>query len=169
MLRTKQRNGTPRMPYTLAAAAAATGLNKTTILRAIKSGKISGSKDEHDQWQVEPVELHRVYPPLASRKETTDAAQREAAFEAVAAADLQLRIALADQQVSDLKAILEDMRSQRDAWKTQAERLALTDHEVLEDIRRQRDAWQTQAERLLLTDRRAKRSWWRRLMVREAA
>ncbi|MGC1356827.1 MAG: hypothetical protein WA851_13755 [Xanthobacteraceae bacterium] len=40
------------MPYTLAAAAAATGLSKTTIFRAIKSGKISGSKDVNGQWQV---------------------------------------------------------------------------------------------------------------------
>jgi hypothetical protein len=112
---------------------------------------------------------YRVYPPLASREETTDAAQREAAFEAVAAAELQLRIALAEQQLSDLKAILEDMRGQRDAWKTQAERLALTDHRVLEDMRGQRDAWKTQAERLTLTGQRAKRSWWQLLMVREAA
>ena len=33
------------MSYSLGAAAAATGLNKTSILRAIKSGKISGTKD----------------------------------------------------------------------------------------------------------------------------
>ena len=33
------------MPYTLAAAAAACGVNKSTVLRAIKSGKVSGTKD----------------------------------------------------------------------------------------------------------------------------
>jgi hypothetical protein len=38
------------MSYTLAAAATATGTNKTTILRAIKSGKISAAKDEHGCW-----------------------------------------------------------------------------------------------------------------------
>ena len=58
------------MPYTLAAAAAATGLSKTTIFRAIKSGKISGSKDVNGQWQVEPAELHRVYPPFAEGAES---------------------------------------------------------------------------------------------------
>ena len=46
--------------YDLAAAAAATGLNKASILRAIKSGKISGTKDALGQWWVEPAELHRV-------------------------------------------------------------------------------------------------------------
>jgi hypothetical protein len=48
------------MSYTLAAAATATGTNKTTILRAIKSGKISAAKDEHGCWHVEPVELRKA-------------------------------------------------------------------------------------------------------------
>lgn len=52
------------MSYSLAAAAAATGLNKTSILRAIKSGKISGTKDALGQWWVE-AELDRV--PKAAR------------------------------------------------------------------------------------------------------
>ena len=34
------------MSYTLAAAAAACGLNKSTVLRAIKAGKTSGTKDD---------------------------------------------------------------------------------------------------------------------------
>ena len=51
------------MSYSLGAAAAATGLNKTSILRAIKSGKISGTKDVLGQWWVEPAELHRVPKP----------------------------------------------------------------------------------------------------------
>ena len=50
------------MPYTLAEAAKATGTNKTTILRAIRSGKITGTKDDHGSWQIEPAELHRIYP-----------------------------------------------------------------------------------------------------------
>jgi hypothetical protein len=51
------------MSYSLGAAAAATGLNKTSILRAIKNGKISGTKDALGQWWVEPAELHRVPKP----------------------------------------------------------------------------------------------------------
>jgi len=54
------------MSYTLAAAAAACGLNKSTVLRAIKAGKISGTKDEHGEWHIEAAELHRVYPPVAA-------------------------------------------------------------------------------------------------------
>ena len=41
------------MSYTLAAAAAATGLDQSTILKAIKDGKIAGTKDERGEWHVE--------------------------------------------------------------------------------------------------------------------
>ena len=53
------------MSYTLAEAATAAGVYKSTVLRAIKSGKISGAKNEMGEWIVEPVELQRVYPPVA--------------------------------------------------------------------------------------------------------
>jgi hypothetical protein len=34
------------------------GLNKTTILRAIESGKITGTKDLFGEWQIERAGLH---------------------------------------------------------------------------------------------------------------
>ena len=126
------------MPYTLAAAAAATGLSKTTIFRAIKSGKISGSKDVNGQWQVEPAELHRVYPPFAEGAECTDAPQHDASVHATAAVELELKLAVLEERVIYLRDALDEMRGQRNAWQTQAERLALTDE-------------------------RPQRSWWKRL------
>jgi len=56
------------MSYTLGQAAKATGMSKSTILRAIKSGKISATKDEASgEWTIEPAELHRFYPTVADR------------------------------------------------------------------------------------------------------
>ena len=52
--------------YTIATAAAAVGRNKTAILRAINAGKISASQDESGEWQIDPADLHRIYPPLRS-------------------------------------------------------------------------------------------------------
>jgi hypothetical protein len=52
--------------YTIATAAAAVGRNKSAILRAIESGKISVTRDENGEWQIDPAELHRIYPPLRS-------------------------------------------------------------------------------------------------------
>ena len=52
--------------YTIATAAAAVGRNKSAILRAINAGKFSAAQDETGEWQIDPAELHRVYPPLRS-------------------------------------------------------------------------------------------------------
>ena len=51
--------------HSLQSAATACGVNRSTILRAIKSGRISATKDELGAWVLEPVEVHRVYPLVA--------------------------------------------------------------------------------------------------------
>jgi hypothetical protein len=115
--------GAQRMSYTLATAAAACGVNKSTILRAIKAGKVSAVRDEHGQWQVEPAELHRVYPPVATPR--TDATQRYVPADAAALALADQRAALAEGRLAELKEMLADMQRDRDAWRDQAQRLAL--------------------------------------------
>jgi hypothetical protein len=56
------------MFYNLAAAATATGLTRTIILKAIKSGTIFATKDELGEWRIEPAELHRVFPPAMTHR-----------------------------------------------------------------------------------------------------
>ena len=47
----------------LGEAAKATGKSKTTISRAVKSGKVSGGNKGNDgEYQIDPAELFRVYP-----------------------------------------------------------------------------------------------------------
>jgi hypothetical protein len=50
--------------YNLATAAAAVGRNKNAILRAIEAGKIPVSQDTSGEMQIDPADLHRIYPPL---------------------------------------------------------------------------------------------------------
>jgi len=38
-------------------------VDKSTVRRAVRSGRISGTRDEGGVWRVEPVELHRVFSP----------------------------------------------------------------------------------------------------------
>jgi hypothetical protein len=116
---------TTTMSYTLAEAATAAGVYKSTVLRAIKSGKVSGSKNEMGEWIIEPAELHRVYPPVARSDADTSATQRHAPDDAVAAADAVLRASMLEERVAELKAALADMRAQRDSWQQVAERLTL--------------------------------------------
>ena len=46
----------------LSEAATACGVYKSTILRSIKTGRLTGTKDALGQWRIEPAELHSVYP-----------------------------------------------------------------------------------------------------------
>jgi hypothetical protein len=102
----RNASGRTAMSYSLAEAAHATGVNRSTILRAIKSGRISGQRDASGAWSVEPVELHRTFPPKATPEAVPQDAQ-------------------ADALVAELRAHLAEMRAQRDAWQGIAERLAL--------------------------------------------
>lgn len=90
------------MAMTLKAAAEAVGMNKVTILRAIQKGKISASKDEHGEWQIDPAELHRVYPPAEQRTDSkTEQRYTVAALEA---------------EIAGLKAVNELLRQEVDRW-----------------------------------------------------
>lgn len=42
-------------------AAAAFAVSRTTLIKALENGKVSGSKDDAGQWQIDPAELARVY------------------------------------------------------------------------------------------------------------
>jgi hypothetical protein len=61
------------MSYTLAKAARACGVNKSAVKRAVKDGRISGTKDDRGIWFVEAAELHRIFPPVASAAASTEA------------------------------------------------------------------------------------------------
>lgn len=102
------------MSLTLAEASAQVGVNRSTLLRSIKSGRLSGTRDDFGTWRIEPSELFRVYAPAEIP------APAEAKPKAVP------QDAQADALVADLRAQLAEMRQQRDAWQGMAERLALS-------------------------------------------
>ena len=93
------------MAYNLQTAALATGMHKSTILRAIRGGRLSATR-EAGGWSIEVAELHRVFPPLPS---PTPA-------EATAEQPIMLREATQDALVQVLREALEDMRQERDRW-----------------------------------------------------
>lgn len=47
---------------TLGQAAKETGLSKTAIARAIKSGRLTATRGESGEYRIDPAELFRVYP-----------------------------------------------------------------------------------------------------------
>lgn len=109
------------MVYTLGEAAKATGKSKATISKAIKSGRISASKDETGVFRIDPSELHRVYPPTPTgeRKETPDETPENTQdlgdFKA-----LQARLEAVQERLADKEAVISDLREDRDKWRQQA-------------------------------------------------
>jgi hypothetical protein len=88
-------------PTPLTAAATATGLNRTTILRAIKSGKISGAKDEHGEWHIEPAEL----PGLPARCAPKHAPMRRHNTHRAKNVERRIRATLAEVRLGDLDSL----------------------------------------------------------------
>ena len=112
--------------YTLGEAAKATGKSKSAISQAISKGRISAEKDESGRWRIEPSELHRVYSPaisLNTRERLSDMELRDAAHRAelLEKDNHSLR-----DTIEVLKAQVEDLRSDRDAWREQAQRKLLS-------------------------------------------
>ena len=109
------------MVYTLGDAAKATGKSKATISKAIKSGRISASKDETGVFQIDPAELHRVYPPTVSseRSETPQEAPKEQDKSGLIR-ELQARLEAAHERLADKEETISDLRDDRDKWRQQA-------------------------------------------------
>jgi hypothetical protein len=141
-------NGEQHMGYTLGQAAKAVGMSKTSILRSIKTGRISAGRDEFGQWAIEPCELHRIYPPLADDTGTGNGTEeRSVTGGETALAEASTRATLAEARLSDFKSMLDDIREQRDRWQQQAERLAAL---AITDQRKERSPAQPQSWRQML-------------------
>ncbi|WP_248633984.1 DNA-binding protein [Novosphingobium nitrogenifigens] len=115
----RSATGHKQMAYTLGEAAKATGISKASISRAINSGRISATKKDDGSFSIEPVELHRVYPPKSAVpvsvtvNETirnTDADARNTSDSNV----LQARLDAALEQLRDRDRTVEDLRHRLD-------------------------------------------------------
>ena len=114
------------MSYTLGQAAAACRMSKATISKAVKSGKISATKNADGSFSIEAVELHRVYPITVEtvegeRSETPKSTQVniEISNEMLM---LEMKLEAAHQRISDLE-------TDKEAWRLQATRLLAFSHD----------------------------------------
>lgn len=118
-------------------AAQEAGTSKSTILRAIQSGRLSAARTDDGGYAIDPAELFRVYPPkseaVASDQSSDCSEGQDAPGGATAdATEARIRNAQLEAEINALKAILEaerkraeELRAERDRWAAQAERLAL--------------------------------------------
>lgn len=111
------------MKYTAGQAAKATGVATATITRALKSGRISGQKDESGAWMIDPSELHRVFPLVSKQDSATPNTQDHAT--ARETPERGSEISALEREVQTLRDALSDAREDRDKWRDMAERLSL--------------------------------------------
>jgi hypothetical protein len=113
------------MKLSLGQAAKETGLDKSTISRAIKSGKLSAHRKESGGYEIDPAELFRVFAP-ASKK--TDSAHppldtpTEMLFEN---RELRIRLEAAELRIRDKEDEIRDLRHRLDTESEERRKLTL--------------------------------------------
>lgn len=138
------------MKYSLSEAAKATGKNKTTIQRAIKNGKISASKGDRGSYEIDPVELHRVFPltvaqPDAQHRQSNDAQQVEFAHNNShlnRVVELEKELAVAHERANGLEAQKDQMA------------------DTISDLRKRLDSSEGRVMALLADNKPKRSSWW---------
>lgn len=155
------------MQLSLAEAAQRAGVNKTTMLRRIKRGALSGTKTSDGEWRVDAAELSRYLAATATAADAAPNAQRSqrgahrsaadatmdnaapdapvriGAGSAAPAAEAWARNATLEAEVLALRDRLADMRERLDETKTDRDRR-------VDELTADRDRWAAQAERLAL-------------------
>jgi len=119
------------MPFlTLGQAAKECGKQKSTILDAIRSGRLSASKDDKNQWQIDPSELFRVYPAQhntdhITERDTTPTEHNTTTTQLAKLLENEQRErererSMLKEQIDLLKDQVDRERQQADHWRNQA-------------------------------------------------
>jgi excisionase family DNA binding protein len=145
------------MAIGLSEAAMATGVNRSTIYRAWKAGRLSATRIDGGQIVVEPAELFRVFPPIASQQSAPEAAPYGATESS--GHNNALHDNALEREVQRLHDALAAMREDRDA--------AREDRDAWRDLaRKEGDERRELAQRLVLAAPVAAREQPRRSWLR---
>lgn len=110
-------------------AAELTGKSKSTIQRAMNSGKLSFELDTNDRRIIDVSELDRVFGIQKQEEEkSTDntQAELERAASMLETERMKMKIRMLEDQLDAAKEQIEDIKAQRDQWQRQAQQVLLT-------------------------------------------
>lgn len=138
--------------YSLKQAAEAVGMGKPAILKAIQNGRVSAEKDEKGRWQIDPAELHRVYPPVSENGSKNGSGERqETPKNNNGNSILQREVELLRERLADKDGVIDDLRRRLDTEGEERRKLTA----LLTDQRKQADKQAQEATERV--------SWWSRL------
>lgn len=102
------------MGLSLRQAAELCGASRSTIHRALQSGKLSGQRTEEGAWSIDAAELARVFPWDVSGTDQRDTAGRGRDEDRERVAVQAMQIAMLQQQLEREQATVEDLRRRLD-------------------------------------------------------
>lgn len=89
------------MGIPLAEAAKQVGISRVGLLKSIKRGKVTAEKNMHGEWEIEPAELFRAYPPV--KQVTGDKIDQVTVSNTLESKMLQDKIDAQREQINDLR------------------------------------------------------------------
>ena len=134
------------MKFTLTAAAKEASVSKGTISKAIKSGRLSGDRQEDGSFQIDASELFRVFPrKLEETRSGTNKKPSETVSRVMETGGAEVMMELAVLRV-ELEATRAALRQEREDRGQERE----TARETVEDLRKRLDAEQAERRTLQL-------------------
>ncbi len=114
-------------------AAELTGKSKSTIQRAMNSGKLSYELDANNRRIIDVSELDRVFGLESQGAPKTEApasasveTELQRASEMIEMERMKMKVKMLEDQLAMTEERLDDMTSQRDMWQKQAQQVLLT-------------------------------------------
>jgi predicted RNase H-like nuclease (RuvC/YqgF family) len=133
-----------------------TGRSKSTVQRAMNSGKLSFTIDSNERRVVDVSELERVFGLKKANSQETDSPQdQEKIANLLEMERLRLRVRMLEEQLEAANSQIEDLKSQRDLWQRQANQVLLTSQysqkqaeELKAEIKRREESARARREKL---------------------
>ena len=145
------------MALSLSTAAKETGVSKSTLSRAIKSGRLSAERSHDGSYRIEPAELFRVYPRVMAQppSDARHDAPRNSLEQAPATPSpeleiLRVKLAMTEAMLAREQETVADLRKRLDM---EAEKVLYLSKAAQPPDDAVRDAPRNPAQRLL--------AWWR--------
>lgn len=120
-----ERDNTRMAVLGLRDAAQQVGLHRSSLFRAIRTGRLSATRTEGGDYEIETSELFRVYPAKSSAQDAHLLTHPRAQGEATGRTSLDVRVATLEAELRGQRELIETLRRECDRWAAQAERLAL--------------------------------------------
>ena len=113
------------MKLSLGQAAKEVGLDKSTISRAIKRGKLSAQRKERGGYEIDPAELFRVFPPAAQKPHALSPPGDIPLETLIDNRGLRIKLEAAELRLRDKEDEIRDLRRRLDAESEERRKLTL--------------------------------------------